>query len=225
MGLFLNSLWVMESSFPLKSTPFRSGKLSSFSQNGAEVWLPWTLHWSSLFCLWRTSPPLYSQNPEGFNRSAAPVQSFPPWEEDVFIRQLLCSKLMHFHHFTLITTQRDVWLLSPCYRWENWGSKKLSDLLEVRLQTSHLFRCTRLNLVSFHFTSAKDTVLSLFCMLKARGQSPAHRAKNKKVSIEHTASNESELRWALRPPDAEEWRGLNMTIILLSSPVCLSRSR
>lgn len=43
MGLFLNSLWVMESSFPLKSAPFRSGKLSSFSRKGAEVWLPWTL--------------------------------------------------------------------------------------------------------------------------------------------------------------------------------------
>ena len=113
MGLFLNSLWVMGSSFPLKPTPFRSGKLSSFSQNGVKVWLPWNPPWSSLFCLWRTSPPVYSQNPEGLNRSAAPVHSsptlvcFPPWEEEVFIRQLLCLKLMHFHHFALITTQRD----------------------------------------------------------------------------------------------------------------------
>lgn len=48
--------------------------------------------------------PLLSK-PEGFNRSAAPVQSFPPWEEDIFIRQLLCSNMATFSHFTLITTQ------------------------------------------------------------------------------------------------------------------------
>ena len=192
MGLFLNSLWVMGSSFPLKPTPFRSGKLSSFSQNGVKVWLLWNPPWSSLFCLWRTSPPVYSQNPEGLNRSAAPVHSsptlvcFPPWEEEVFIRQLLCLKLMHFYHFTLITTQRYMWLLSPCYRWENWGSKRLSDLLEVRLQASHLFWYTRLNLVSFYFTSTKDTVLSSACW---RGEVSLFSSQSKKKKKKNCLQN------------------------------------
>ena len=44
------------------------------------------------------------------------------------------------------------------------------------------------------------------------------------MSKEHTASNESELRLVPRLPDAEEWRGFNQIIILLSSCVYLSKS-